>query len=124
VEAPKPSSNATLKVTESTAGTEVFSSSPFPITSPRPSTASPITASATPSPVIEEDDLDVPVNAGTKCRRNGCGTVFVTDDVNRKGDGDGTVCTYHPAPVSPFQIFQAHLFISIPCSPSLEKGVR
>jgi len=38
------------------------------------------------------------VTPGTLCRRNGCKTVYVSDAVNRQGDGEGTVCTYHPAP--------------------------
>jgi hypothetical protein len=53
------------------------------------------------APVIEEeDDPSVPVSAGTSCRRKGCGVVFESDEINRIGDGEGTVCTYHPAPVS------------------------
>jgi len=32
------------------------------------------------------------------CRRTGCKTVFVTNSLNRQGDGEGATCTYHPAP--------------------------
>jgi hypothetical protein len=54
-----------------------------------------------PPPVIEEeDDLGIPVKAGTACQRKGCGVVFESNEKNRIGDGEGTVCTYHPAPVS------------------------
>lgn len=58
-------------------------------------------APAPPAPVVEEeDDPTIPVKVGTTCRRKGCGVAFESDDVNRIGDGEGTVCTYHPAPVS------------------------
>lgn len=54
-----------------------------------------------PAPVVEdEDDLSIPVAACTTCRRKGCGVSFVSDEVNRIGDGEGTVCIYHPlAPI-------------------------
>jgi len=52
-----------------------------------------------PPPVVEEqDDLSVIVPPGTTCRRKGCGVAFVSDEENRLGDGEGTRCTYHPAP--------------------------
>jgi len=52
------------------------------------------------APVVEdEDDLDVPVTPGTVCKRKSCGVAFVSDEVNRIGDGDKTICTYHPAAV-------------------------
>lgn len=47
----------------------------------------------------EEDDLGVAATPGTQCRRKGCNVVFTSDAENRIGDGEGTVCTYHPAPV-------------------------
>lgn len=54
-----------------------------------------------PAPAIEEeDDPAVPVAPGTPCKRKGCGIPFVSDEENRQGDGPGTICTYHPAPVS------------------------
>ncbi|KIK06594.1 hypothetical protein K443DRAFT_674256 [Laccaria amethystina LaAM-08-1] len=48
--------------------------------------------------VEEEDDLTIQVSVGTHCRRKGCGTTFVSDEINRIGDEDGAVCIYHPAP--------------------------
>ncbi|KAK7049246.1 hypothetical protein VNI00_005847 [Paramarasmius palmivorus] len=68
---------------------------------PTPIAHDPAPAEALPPPqpiVEEEDDLDIPVQPGTACRRRGCKTTFVSDDENRKGDGEGTQCTYHPAP--------------------------
>jgi hypothetical protein len=54
-----------------------------------------------PAPIIlEEDDISTPVAVGTTCKRNGCQTTFISDEANRLGDGEGTVCVYHPAPVS------------------------
>ncbi|KAL0578137.1 hypothetical protein V5O48_003842 [Marasmius crinis-equi] len=52
-----------------------------------------------PPPLIEEeDDPDVAVEPGTPCKRKGCNTTFVSDEVSRKGDGDGSRCIYHPMP--------------------------
>ncbi|KAI0319796.1 HSP20-like chaperone [Amylostereum chailletii] len=45
----------------------------------------------------EEEDLDALVPPGTTCRHKGCDVAFQSDEENRKGDGAGTVCTYHPA---------------------------
>jgi hypothetical protein len=55
-----------------------------------------------PVPVVqeEEDDLSVPVPVGTVCKRSGCGAEFVSEEASRIGEGEGTVCRYHPAPVS------------------------
>ncbi|TFK42718.1 HSP20-like chaperone [Crucibulum laeve] len=51
----------------------------------------------TPVPLVEEeDDLNVAVKPGTLCRRKGCGVSFISDEINRKDDGEGTICTYHP----------------------------
>lgn len=59
----------------------------------------PQAAAPTPAPLIlDEDDLSAPVNPGTQCLRNGCTVEFVSDEVNRIGDGDGTTCLYHPMP--------------------------
>ncbi|KIL69623.1 hypothetical protein M378DRAFT_68757 [Amanita muscaria Koide BX008] len=46
----------------------------------------------------EEDDLSTPAVPGAPCKRKGCGVTFVSDEVNRQGDGEGTVCVYHPKP--------------------------
>ena len=54
-----------------------------------------------PPPVKEdEDDLDAEVTPGTRCKRKGCGVDFVSNEENRLGDGEGTICTYHPGDVS------------------------
>lgn len=76
-------------------GAEVYSTSTPKLAPPKPSIPPPVEA-----PVVEdEDDLDVPVSPGAVCTRRSCGTAFVSDEVNRIGDGDETVCTYHPAVV-------------------------
>lgn len=97
MEAPNHSANSNLKMSESTAGKEVYSSK-LPI-APNQSVAVSPTPS-TPAIIEDEDDLDVPVSPGVKCQRKGCGITFVSDEVNRIGDDEGTICTYHPAPVS------------------------
>ncbi|KAG7086643.1 hypothetical protein E1B28_002584 [Marasmius oreades] len=58
----------------------------------------PFTALPHPIQIEEEDDLDVPVQEGTPCKRKGCKTTFVSNEVNRKGEGEGTKCVYHPMP--------------------------
>jgi hypothetical protein len=60
----------------------------------------PPAVAATPVPVVEIDDLTKEVAIGTMCRRKGCGVTFVSDEVNRQGEGEGTVCFYHPLPVT------------------------
>lgn len=60
----------------------------------------PPAAPVTPAAVLEVDDLDKEVAVGTVCRRKGCGVIFISDEVNRQGDGEGTVCSYHPLPVT------------------------
>ncbi|PPQ77512.1 hypothetical protein CVT25_011309 [Psilocybe cyanescens] len=47
---------------------------------------------------LEVDDLNQAVPVGTPCKRKGCHTTFVSDEENRQGDGEGTVCHYHPLP--------------------------
>jgi hypothetical protein len=85
-------------MTETPAGKEVYTSGPRANNTPT-STAAMVVAPA--PPVIEaEDDLSISVKIGTMCQRKGCGVVFESDEKNRIGDGEGTVCTYHPAPVS------------------------
>jgi len=59
-----------------------------------------ITSTAMPPPVVEdEEDLTISVAQGTICKRKGCGVAFVSDEVNRLGDGEGTICSYHPKQV-------------------------
>lgn len=98
MQAPKSKSTASLKMTESSAGKEsytAFAARGTPIQDDA------IAIGPTqPVPVVEEDDISVSVSAGTICRRKGCGLKFESDEANRIGDGEGTVCTYHPAPVS------------------------
>ncbi|ESK92863.1 cord and cs domain protein [Moniliophthora roreri MCA 2997] len=95
-EGSKSTENATINEEQSATGTpEVQQTVPTPIArDPAPAAALP-----PPPPVVEEeDDPNIPVQPGTECRRRGCKTTFVSDDVNRKGDGEGTKCIYHPAP--------------------------
>lgn len=68
---------------------------------PPPNAVLDASLAATPPPVVEdEDDLGVSVTPGTTCKRKGCGVSFVSDEVNRIGDGEGTTCVYHPlAPI-------------------------
>lgn len=66
----------------------------------KPPVSQPIAPTEPPPPAIEEeDDLSIPVAVGTKCLRKGCGKLFASDELNRLGDGEGTVCVYHPSPV-------------------------
>jgi len=58
-------------------------------TTPKPSTPTPI--------IEEEDDLTAPVPSDATCKRIGCKVVFVSDEDSRMGDGEASVCTYHPA---------------------------
>jgi hypothetical protein len=84
-----------LIIKEAKDGAEVYSTGAPKFASPKPSIPPPVEA-----PVVEdEDDLDVPVTPGTVCKRKSCGATFVSDEVNRIGDGDETICTYHPAAV-------------------------
>ena len=65
-----------------------------------PSNRVPPAAPATPVPVLEIDDLTKEVAIGTMCRRKGCGVTFISDEVNRQGEGEGPVCFHHPLPVT------------------------
>ncbi|KAG6845232.1 hypothetical protein H0H87_012224 [Tephrocybe sp. NHM501043] len=94
VEAPKPTSTTSFSLSDSGSGKETYSSAgsgSIPTPSPAP----------VPAPVVvEDDDVNVAVAPGTPCRRNGCNVAFVSDAMNRQGNGEETLCTYHPAPVS------------------------
>ncbi|KAJ7632173.1 HSP20-like chaperone [Roridomyces roridus] len=94
VEAPKPATSENITMTES-GDKEIYTSSPAP--APRIQEAV-VTPAARPTVVEEEDDLNISVAVGTTCKHKGCGVSFVSDQVNRIGDGEGTVCTYHPSP--------------------------
>ncbi|KAF8889762.1 chord-domain-containing protein [Gymnopilus junonius] len=93
----KPTQPAKLSAHTSTDGTEVFK-----IDTP----AAPVSSSqlqsaeqpVVPTPVLEIDDVNRPVAVGTPCRRNGCQMKFVSDEVNRQGNGKGTICRHHPLP--------------------------
>ena len=105
MEAPKSTSSANLTLTETPTGKEVYTSGASNIP-----TSTAAVAVAPPPPVIEaEDDLSIPVKVGTPCQRKGCAVAFETDEINRIGDGKGTVCTYHPAPVSPTRNYFQYL---------------
>lgn len=87
---------ANLTVSDSPPGKEVFTSSE----QHKVSVSIPVSA-----PVIEEeDDTSVAVKLGAPCRRNGCKVSFVSDEVNRQGDGKEAVCIYHPGSVRGFLI--------------------
>lgn len=95
--------NVTLA--ESTPTKEVYTT-----TLPAAQSITPARSPAPPTPVVEEeDDPSAPVNPGTTCRRKGCGVQFVSDEVNRLGDGDGTACQYHPSPVGHSRYSQVYL---------------
>ena len=101
MEAPKSNTNVNLKVTGSDSGKEVYTSGPAASTLATPGNAALFTAAAQPEPTIEEeDDISIPVDHGTPCRRKGCSVTFESNEAHRIGDGQGTVCVYHPAPVS------------------------
>ncbi|TCD66684.1 hypothetical protein EIP91_001038 [Steccherinum ochraceum] len=95
VEAPKPSADVNLKVTEGKDGKEVYFQSATPATSLPVSTAP---RDPPPLPEEEEDDLSAPAVPGTTCKRKGCGKSYVSDEVSRNGDGEEAVCVYHPMP--------------------------
>ncbi|PFH50082.1 hypothetical protein AMATHDRAFT_146021 [Amanita thiersii Skay4041] len=85
-----------LTTVESRSGTEVYTTVGADQAAQAPPRVAPPTQ---PIPVVEEeDDLSVPVAPGTVCKRKGCGVAFVSDEANRLGNGEGTVCVYHPKP--------------------------
>ncbi|KAH9951955.1 chord-domain-containing protein [Amylocystis lapponica] len=96
-ETPTPATpTVNLKLASSQEGKETYSAVPSglkPVGNTAPSPP------PEPVPIVEEeDDLSVAVTVGTKCRRNGCQVTFQSDDVDRIGDGPGTVCRYHSMP--------------------------
>ncbi len=95
-DAPKASPDVNLKMTSAESGKETYSSNPRATQT--------LAKAAPPEPVAppeeEEDDASVPVEPGTKCRRNGCKHAFVSDAVSRVEGGDESECRYHPLPVS------------------------
>lgn len=93
-DAPKASPDVNLKMTSAESGKETYSSNPRATQT--------LAKAAPPEPVAppeeEEDDASVPVEPGTKCRRNGCKHTFVSDAVSRVEGGDESECRYHPLP--------------------------
>ncbi|KAF9049317.1 chord-domain-containing protein [Hymenopellis radicata] len=97
--APTSPNNLTMSTAED--GKEVYTSGAPPKPATAASNASQVASSSAPEPVPvvdEEDDITISVLPGKTCLRKGCGVAFISDEVNRYGDGAGTVCTYHPAP--------------------------
>ncbi|KAF8136167.1 HSP20-like chaperone [Boletus edulis] len=100
---PKPAATTTgiLTVTKSEDGKEVFSTAQTLLNQPQTSAC---LSTALPAEFIapfhteEEDDPSKAVAPGKECRHKGCRVIFVSDAENRIGNGEGTVCTYHPAP--------------------------
>lgn len=128
---PKSATTEILTMTGSKEGKEIYSTvrtHQFPASAPLATAL--LTDSVPASLPEEEEDLSVAVTPGTKCTRKMCQVVFVTDAENRIGNGEGTVCTYHPAPVrSRFLVVLANNFSSIDrinshCSPSSAREAR
>ncbi|KAJ6606488.1 HSP20-like chaperone [Mycena vulgaris] len=94
VEPPKPSSTSLTMTEAGSDGKEVYSSNNSVTQRIEPVA----TAVVRPTVIEEEDDLNIPVSVGTTCKHKGCGIAFVSDEINRNGDGEGTMCTYHPSP--------------------------
>jgi hypothetical protein len=89
---PTPSHNVSQKVVD---GKEVYHVGVQSANAP----PAPVEATPTPAaPTLEIDDVNAPLEVGALCRRNGCNAAFVSDEVNRQGDGEGTKCRYHPLP--------------------------
>jgi len=78
-------------------GKETFSTNAVPLVS-KPALG-PKMIAPSPTPMIEdEDDLDIPIQPGTRCLRQGCGKEFLSQEESRLGDGEHSVCTYHSSP--------------------------
>ncbi|KAF9483858.1 chord-domain-containing protein [Pholiota conissans] len=99
---PKPEPVPQVSPTQNVSQTVVDGKEVFQVGHAAPTTvatAAPPEPRAAPTPIaLEVDDSNSPVIVGTQCRRKGCTTTFVSDEVNRQGDGEGTVCHYHPLP--------------------------
>lgn len=80
-------------------GTETFSTtSVTPTIVPQAALAS--NTSRDPSaPIEEEDDPSIEVSVGAPCKRRGCSAKFVSQEESRLGDGENSLCVYHPSPV-------------------------
>ena len=84
---------ATVAAPTSVEGTtEVYGTSQRMVTSPAPT---PVVMEEKKREPFEQDDLSMPVEKGTKCKRNGCNAVYVSDEVSR-GEGPEAKCVFHP----------------------------
>lgn len=92
---PQPSDH-NITAEQTADGKELFQVKPQLDTVPPTNGVEPVPAAF--DPVLEIDDLTKEVPLGTVCRRKGCEVSFVSDEMNRQGDGEGTVCFYHPLP--------------------------
>jgi len=99
VAAPKPTPAASAPTTVD-GGVETYGSA----TPSKPATPAAEAALHAPTPapevrVEENDDLSIPVPAGAKCKRLGCGAEWEGEEISR-GNGPKAVCHYHPMNVS------------------------
>lgn len=92
-------------------GKEVFSSSAA-ISTGNLSRAAPETVKPAPPPREDEDDPSIPVETGTKCLRNGCRHLFISQDTSR-GTGEESQCVYHPMPVRTASLLRYPYSISL-----------
>ncbi|KAL7419563.1 hypothetical protein Q5752_005474 [Cryptotrichosporon argae] len=110
VAAPAPAPTATIDGVEVYGGAaepvmsvaSVTPAAPVPVSASASATATPsapsmsASAAASPAPpVIEEDDLSVPVPSGARCRRSACGAEWEGEAVSR-GQGERAMCRFHP----------------------------
>ncbi|KAJ3517141.1 hypothetical protein NMY22_g14030 [Coprinellus aureogranulatus] len=111
-----PITNSNVTSTRDSDGKETFSvgGSRQPQAMPQNTTADAPKPAAPAQLVEDEDDLSVSVAPGTMCKRKGCGVAFVSDEVNRIGEGEGTVCVYHPLP--PYFHEGSKVILSPPCT--------
>ena len=87
-------STATVSGPTSVEGhTETYGAPAVPRSVPTPM-PQPTVEEKKPEP-LEQDDLSVPVERGTKCKRKGCNTEYISDDVSR-GEGPEAQCVFHP----------------------------
>ena len=105
-------------MTSSVGGSETYSSAPSGTSTPTLGSKAPLEALVPPKFEEEEDDLEVAVPEGTKCRHNGCSVVYESDDLHRKEGEEASDCTYHPKPVSTQPLLKLATRRIIPMSPT------
>ncbi|KAI8138813.1 chord-domain-containing protein [Fennellomyces sp. T-0311] len=71
-------------------GVEVYGQAPVP----KP-VEKPVEVAKKEPEVEEEDDASIPVDAGTTCKRKGCGVQY-KDNATSRGNGAEALCVYHP----------------------------